>query len=148
MGGGLKIFSRLRRSAPTLRRAGRRGALSRPGPWRAPGYRAPPDEVDEVGEPALLGGELSLLQLERVGEMGAQFGDLFLDAAERVGDVLRIGDLLLDRAENDLLHEGSADEHLVVARALRGGQATVVAAALTAHLGDGGSARVADHGAS
>lgn len=30
------------------------------------------DEVDEVREPALLGGELCLLQLQRVGEFGSK----------------------------------------------------------------------------
>jgi len=48
------------------------------------------DEVDEVGEPALLGGELGLLELKRVGEVRAELGDLFLDALEHVGDVLGV----------------------------------------------------------
>jgi hypothetical protein len=34
------------------------------------------DEVDEVGQPALLGRELGLFQLQRVGQVGPQLGDL------------------------------------------------------------------------
>jgi len=94
------------------------------------------DEVDEVGQPALLGGELSLLQLERVGEVGAELGDLFFDALEHVGDVLRVGDPLLDRSEDHPLGERPAHERLVVASTLRGREAAVVAAALAADLCD------------
>ncbi|MDQ2760674.1 MAG: hypothetical protein M3Y17_09680 [Actinomycetota bacterium] len=54
--------------------------------------------------------------------------------------MLGIGDLLLDGGQDDLFDEGPADERLVVARALGGGEATVVAAALAADLGDGGAA--------
>jgi hypothetical protein len=48
------------------------------------------DEVDEVGEPALLGCQLGLLQFARVGEVGTQLGDLLLDAAWYAGDVLGV----------------------------------------------------------
>jgi hypothetical protein len=48
------------------------------------------DEVDEVREPALLSGELGLLQLQRVREAGAELGDLLSDALEDVSDVLRV----------------------------------------------------------
>jgi hypothetical protein len=88
------------------------------------------DEFDEVGEPALLGGQLGFLQLERVREVGAQLRDLFLNAAEDVSDVLGIGDLLLDGAEDDLLSEGPPDKGPVLACSLCGGQTAVVAAVL------------------
>lgn len=57
------------------------------------------DEVHEVGQPALLGGELCLLELRRVRKVRPELGDLLLDAVEDVGDVLGVGDLLLDRSE-------------------------------------------------
>ena len=104
MGGGRKIFSRLRRKRVHFFGQLVDAAL---GLDQGLGERlaaaALADEVDEVGEPALLGGELGLLQLQRVGQVGAQLGDLLFDAPEDVGDVLRIGDLLLDRSEDDLL---------------------------------------------
>jgi hypothetical protein len=61
------------------------------------------DEVDEVGEAALLGEQLRLLQLQRVGQVGAVFGDRLLDPTQDVGDVLRVSQLILDCLEDDLL---------------------------------------------
>ncbi len=52
------------------------------------------DEIDEVREPALLSGELGLLQLQRVRKVGAELGDLFFDSLEPTGDVLGISYLL------------------------------------------------------
>ncbi|HTP18680.1 MAG TPA: hypothetical protein VMJ65_03695 [Solirubrobacteraceae bacterium] len=88
------------------------------------------DEVDDVGQPALLGGELGLLELQRVGQVGPQLGDLVFNSVQHVGDVLGISYLLLNGSDDDGLSESPTDERLVVAGALCGGQAAVVAAPL------------------
>ena len=69
-------------------------------------------------------------------------GDLLLNATEDVRDVLGVGDLVLDCVEDHLLGELSADERLVLAGALRGGEAAVVTAALAADLGDRGATAI------
>jgi hypothetical protein len=66
------------------------------------------DEVDEIRHPPLLGRELSLLQLERVRQVGPELGDFLLDALKDVRDLLGVRDSLLDGLENDLLGERPA----------------------------------------
>ncbi|HTP27146.1 MAG TPA: hypothetical protein VMK12_16010 [Anaeromyxobacteraceae bacterium] len=48
------------------------------------------DEVDEVRHPALLGRQLSFLQLQIVGQVGPQLCDFLLDALKGVRDLLGI----------------------------------------------------------
>ncbi|MEZ4354693.1 MAG: hypothetical protein R3F16_13700 [Myxococcota bacterium] len=113
----------------------------------AEGLAAPPfaDEVDEVGEAPLFGIEFRFLRPDRLGDVRVERGDFRLDALEQVADVLGLIELLPDRLQDDCLRELPTDEHLVLAGALRGTEAAVVATSPSAHLGDRRSALPAQH---
>jgi hypothetical protein len=70
---------------------------------------------------------------------------LGFDALDQVADVLGPIELLPDCLQDDRLGELPADEHLVLAGALRRAEAAVVPAGLPAHLGDRRATLPADH---
>ena len=94
------------------------GFLLREGKRPGEGLAAAPlgDELHEVRHPPLFSLQFGLLEADRCRDLRAHLADFLLNSLEDVRDVLRGGELFLDRAEDNLLGNRPPNDSLKMPR--------------------------------